>query len=97
MSNPETNKTPVVVTTSYRGVFFGYLAGDVGETVTITDARLCVRWRDTHGFLGLAQDGPNAKCRIGPAVPELTLLGVTSVTRCTDKAVEAWEAEPWKV
>lgn len=89
-------KRGVVVTTAHRGVFFGYLARQAGDTVWITKARNCVYWSDAlHGFLGLAKEGPNAQCRVGPNVSKLQLLNVTSVADCTPVAVKAWEAEPW--
>ena len=87
----------VIVTTSHRGVFFGTLAADGGDSVTLQDARNILRWGpDTRGFLGLAATGPSPDSRVGPAVPELSLRGITSVTRCTDIAVAAIEAGPWK-
>lgn len=88
-----------VVTTQHRGVFAGTLhsKSDDAKTVVLTDARMCVYWsRVTHGVLGLAAKGPNAECRVGPAVPSLCLYGVTAVIEMTDEAAKAWEAEPWK-
>ena len=91
MSNPK-----VVVTTAQRGVFFGELAEDDGETVTLVNARNCVYWAvETRGFLGLAAHGPKGACRIGPAAPKIVLMGVTCVASCSDEAIKAWEAEPW--
>ena len=86
----------MLVTTAHRGVFFGYLKGEAKETVTITDARNCVYWSvDVKGFLGLAATGPTSSCKIGPKVPSLKLLGVTSVCEVTPEAVEKWEKAPW--
>lgn len=91
------SKRPVIVTTSNRGVFFGYLQGDPSpESVRLTDARNCVYWdASVRGFVGLAESGPNARCKIGPAAPEMTLYGITSVVQCTDTAAEMWESAPW--
>ena len=86
----------VVVTTKHRGVFFGRLETDDGEKVKISEARNCLRWSsETRGFLGLATKGPTGTARVGPAVQELVLHGVTSVSLCTEEARKAWEAEPW--
>ena len=86
----------VLVTTSFRGVFFGKLIEDNGETVTLCDARNCVYWSpDCRGFLGLATTGPTKSCRIGPSVPQIGLRGVTSVAHCTPESVEAWQKSPW--
>lgn len=90
--------TPVLVTTEHRGVFFGYLAkgADKGApSLELERARCAVYWRDCKGFLGLASEGPNPGCRIGPPAPKLLLHGVTSVTECSPAAVEAWELGHW--
>ena len=84
----------VLVTTEFRGVFFGKVKNDakLPSEITLTDARNCIYWSsDCGGFLGLASDGPNSNCRIGKQVPELTLYKITSVTPVTNKAVKAWE------
>lgn len=88
--------TYVLVTTSSRGVFAGVLKSNSGDRVTLTEARNCIYWsRETRGFLGLAERGPQKGSRVGPAVPEIELLGVTAMTRCTPEARKAWEAQPW--
>jgi hypothetical protein len=92
----------VMVTTAKRGVFFGYTSEDamviVGRgSVTLRRARMCTYWsQETHGVLGLAGIGPQKGSKIGPQVPDLACNEVTSIVGCTPKAVEAWEAEPWK-
>ncbi len=95
MKSPSSPRN-VVVTTQYRGVFFGQLIDLDGTTAVLTNARNCIRWStDVKGFVGLAATGPTAGCRIGPAAPRLTLVGVTSVADCTPAAAAAWEAAPW--
>lgn len=96
---PDTNTRHVVVTTEYRGVFFGRLIEHdrVARIATLADARNCLCWGATvRGFLGLAAKGPDSSCRIGPAVPRLDLVGVTSIADCTPDAVAKWEDEPWQ-
>jgi len=93
------NKKPVLITTEYRGVFFGYVEDDsnLPQQITLTDARICVSWSQaTKGVLGLADKGPNDDCRIGGSVPKLTVWKITSVTDCTPEATEKWEQGPWK-
>lgn len=88
---------PVLVTTSYRGIFFGYTDKIDGDTITLKRARNCLYYPpETKGFLGLASNGPGAGARIGPAA-KITLRGVTCVAECTPDAVMAWEAAPWKL
>ncbi len=90
----------VLVTTVHRGVFFGYLSKELKDDkkITITNARNCVYWSaDVKGFLGLAAKGPTSGCRIGPAVPELTLTDVTSVCSVTNEAADKWEKHAWSL
>jgi len=87
---------PVIVTTAHRGVFFGYATDTDGETIALTQARLCVYWsEEVRGFMGLAANGPSAKCRIGPAA-DITLRNVTAVLEVTPEAVARWEGAPWQ-
>lgn len=86
---------PVLVTTEFRGVFFGHVKDDtkLPAEVTLTGARNVLYWaRSCGGFLGLASKGPNGECRIGQRVDELTLYKVTSVAPVEDAALKAWEA-----
>lgn len=87
---------PLLVTTSHRGVFFGYGEPSDAPTIRLERARMCVYWPESQrGVLGLASFGPQDGARIGPAVPVITLRDVTSVTECSDQAVPRWEAGPW--
>ena len=91
------SEQPVLVTTEYRGVFFGYM--DVtpeNGSITIKRARNCVYWSsDVRGFMGLASSGPTKNCKVGPAVPSITLSKVTAVVEVEPKAAEQWEKAPW--
>lgn len=83
----------VLVTTEFRGVFFGYVKDDkkLPEQITLTKVRNCIYWSsDVGGFLGLASSGPTSECKIGAEVPEVTLWKVTSVTPVTGEAVSKW-------
>ena len=86
---------PIVVTTSHRGVFFGYTTDSRGQTVKLKDGRMCVYWADTmKGFMGLAAYGPDTKCRIGPPA-DIEVRDVTSVCEVSIDAAERWEEAPW--
>jgi hypothetical protein len=87
---------PVLVTTQYRGVFFGYITeAPTNGTISLKRARNCVYWpAKCKGFLGLATHGPLDGSRVGPAA-DITLYGVTCVAECTPEAVELWEKHPW--
>lgn len=88
----------VLVTTEKRGVFFGYLKGEVAkEKVVLDSARNVVYWDTaTKGFLGLASTGPTDGCRIGAAAGnDSTIFDITGVFGCTEEAVKRFEAGPW--
>jgi hypothetical protein len=85
----------VLVTTTHRGVFFGYTADWSGPVVALRAARCCIYWsRSIKGFLGLAATGPDKECKIGPAA-NIELRDITSVAECTPEAIAAWEQAPW--
>src|SRR5438105_2509301 len=89
----------VVVTTEFRGVFFGYVEedSDLPAKIALSRVHNCVYWASSvRGVLGLASEGPNDQCRIGPQVPHATLWKITGVFDCTTTAVEKWESQPWK-
>lgn len=84
---------PVLVTTEFRGVFFGYIKSRDGATVILTNARNCLYWSaQTGGFGGLATVGPQNGSRVGERISAVELLKVTSIADCEPAAVEAWEA-----
>lgn len=87
---------PLLVTTAHRGVFFGLGTPSDAKTIRLEQARMCVSWSsDMHGVLGLASKGPSKNCRIGPAVPALTLNDVTMAVEVSPEAAAAWEKQPW--
>lgn len=96
----ETNvHRPVLVTTTHRGVFFGYLVGEPAkEKVVINRARNVTYWDvATRSFLGLAANGPTDACRVSPAAgTESTLFDITGVFVCTPESVEKFEKGPWR-
>lgn len=92
----EVKERAVLVTTSHRGVFFGYALDTSGDTIRLERARNCVYWStDVKGFLGLASTGPTKGCRIGPPAPAIELRCITSVTDVSAAAAAAWESQPW--
>jgi len=85
---------PVLVTTEYRGVFYGYAEDTTGDTIVLKNARNCIYWSaETGGFMGLASRGPAVGSRIGAKVEQIELRKVTSVVEMTTEAVAAWEQE----
>ena len=95
MKNSKPSERAVIVTTKYRGVFFGYAQEIDGDQIALKRARLCLHWSsDVKGFMGHAGKGPTEGCRIGPPA-DITLREITSVLEVTQEAVQAWEAAPW--
>ena len=89
-------KRAVVVTTEFRGVFFGYLESEKGDVAVLNDAKNCIKWtKEVKGFGGLAATGPVSGCRIGPAVPRIQLNKVTAILDCTKEAEDAWARIIW--
>ena len=97
MAATSKTKRPVVVTTEHRGVFFGNVEKiEPDNKIVLADAQMCVYWSaDVRGVLGLAASGPSKGCKVTPAVPRLSLTGVTAIMDATDAAVEAWKGRPW--
>ncbi len=84
---------PVLVTTEFRGVFFGYADDTSGDNITLANARNCIYWPSTNGgFGGLASEGPAKGSRIGARVDKIDLRKITSVAEVADDAVKAWES-----
>lgn len=85
---------PVLVTTEYRGVFFGYAEDTSGDVITLKNARNCIYWPSSQGgFAGLASEGPANGSRIGARVDQIELRKITAVAEVTPAAAEKWEAE----
>ena len=86
------NSRPVLVTTEFRGVFFGYSDDTSGDTITLKNARNCIYWpSDQGGFVGLASEGPAKGSRVGSVVESLELRKITSVAEVTADAATVWE------
>ena len=84
----------VLVTTEFRGVFYGEVKdkSKLPKEIILANARNCIYWSsDVGGFLGLAKVGPSSGCRIGKQVSKLTLYKITSVTPVAEEAIKKWE------
>ena len=92
-SSTEIKPRPVLVTTEFQGVFFGYADDTSGDNITLTNARNCLYWSSaTGGFGGLASEGPANGSRIGARVEKIDLRKVTSVSEVSAEAAEKWES-----
>ena len=93
--NRKKSERAVLVTTSHRGVFFGYATKTDGVTIKLRAARNCIYWPvENKGFLGLASIGPLNGAKVGPAA-DIELRDITCVAEVTPVATIAWEGSPW--
>ncbi len=83
---------PVIVTTEYRGVFFGYADATESDEIQLYRARMAISFGTTRGLFQLAETGPTKLSSISAQAPSIHLRKVTAVIELTDKAVAAWEA-----
>jgi hypothetical protein len=82
---------PVLVTTSHRGVFFGYATDTSGDRIHLRACKMAIYWATKKGLFELAHTGPNANSRVSlPA--DIEVRGVTSVMEVTLEAVAKWES-----
>lgn len=89
----DNKERPVLVTTEYRAVFFGYANDTSGDVITLKRCRNCIYWpKSNGGFGGLASEGPVTGARIGSRMDQIVLRKITSVAEVTPAAVEKWEA-----
>jgi len=90
-------EVPVIIGTSKQNLWFGYTSDTSGSTIVLKRARQVIYWAATvKGAGGLAVTGPDANCRIGPAVPEVEAREVLTVVKPTPEAVKAFEVAPWR-
>lgn len=95
-AKPKVKERAVLVTTSYRGVFFGYATKTDGDTIKLRAARNVVYWPVAQrGFLGLASQGPLNGARVGPPA-DLELRSITCVAEVTPEAAKRFEEGPWQ-
>ena len=85
----------VLVTTKWRGVFFGYtIDAKFGESVELADARMCIYWDEAcNGVVGLAEFGPIEGSKVSAQTEKVTLHGVTAVFEVTEQAEKVWLGE----
>ena len=92
----KSKEVAVLVGTELRNLWFGYATDTSKDTVILRRARQVIYWSaSVKGAGGLAVTGPDASCRIGPAVTEVQARRVTTVAILTPQAVTAFEAQPW--
>ncbi len=85
-----------IITTKYRGVFYGEVRrrkiNKVNGSLQVTTGRVVMveYWGTTRGFLELTDTGPTKKSRISSVCPEAVFEDVTAVCLCSPEANIAW-------
>lgn len=84
----------ILITTEYRGVFFGLVEDTADLTqrtlTNIKNCRMCINWRNGKGVQGLAADGPDNNCKIASASDVEVMHGITAIFTVTEEAKEKW-------
>jgi hypothetical protein len=83
----ESPERPVIVTTTHRGVFFGWATNTNGDIIHLRRCRMCIAWGTTRGFMQLAESGPTSTTRLS-APADIEIRGITSVTEVTADAAD---------
>ena len=89
----EPNMKAILVTTEYRGVYYGEVPDDQdmsARTMALKNARCAIYWHTKTGVAELAEIGPNSGSRIGAKADIEALHDITSVWSVTDRARAAW-------
>lgn len=90
----------VIIRGTNSGVEFGELVNQVGQEVTLKNARRIWYWEGAASLSQLAVDGTQApeKCKFTIIVPSITILDTIEIIPCTDKAIKSIESVPeWKL
>lgn len=92
-------KIPVLITTTGRGVFFGYIdEKDIDkDPIAVKDMQMVVYWSaDVKGVFGLCVNGPSNACRVSKPVNNRQLKNIESITDVSKAAEKQWKSCPWQ-
>jgi len=81
------NNKRYIIRTEKAGVFYAGLKERRGNEADLIDARRIWNWNGATECLQIALEGLAPSSRITVKVPSLTVLGVTEVIPCSEKAV----------
>lgn len=86
-----TNKKlrPVIVTTEYRGVFFGYASDTKGDVIELNDARMIIYWGTTRGIPQLCETGTTSSTKLS-AKADVEVRKVTAVFEVSEQAEKSY-------
>ena len=90
-SKPKSQLRPVIVCTTYKGVFFGYAADTSKDVIHLKDCRMAIYWGTSRGVMELAESGPNSGSKIS-AKADIEIRKITAVFEVSPAALAKWEA-----
>lgn len=79
-----------IVTTKYRGVFYGDVVARDGHTVDMDNCIMVIYWGTEKGLFQLAEYGPSTGSRLSSVCPSCTLLDITGVFDVTPEAAKVF-------
>ena len=87
-----TSPRPVLVTTTHKGVFFGYVSESTTnkESFNLKQAKMAIYWGTTKGVMQLANTGPTSLSIISKPA-DIEVRGVNLVMEVTPEAEEVWK------
>lgn len=89
-----------IVRSERAGVFAGNIKERNGREITMTNVRRIWYWAGAATLSQLALEGTNKpnECKFTVIVPEIIVLDIIELIRCTDKAEKSIkEVREWKV
>lgn len=87
---PARKERAVLVTTTHKGVFFGYATQTSGDVINLKRARMAIYWGTTKGLMQLCHTGPTASSKVS-APADIELRGITAVFEIAPEALAVWE------
>lgn len=85
-------KRPVIVTTEYKGVFYGYADDTSSDVIHLENARMAIYWGTENGLFQLAETGPTSKSKISAKAEKIELRKITAVLEVSTTAQGVWDA-----
>lgn len=85
----ENKLRPVIVTTEYRGVFFGYANDTSGDIIHLKNAKMVIYWGTTKGLLQLCETGTTKDTKLS-AKADLEVRKVTGIFEVTSEAEKTY-------
>ena len=88
-----------IVRTYSAGVHYGEIVSRNDGEAMLTSSRRLWYWSGAASLNQMAMDGVSkpGDCKFSVRVPEITVLGVIEIIRCSEKAIKSIEAvNEWK-